>query len=203
MKLFYSKGSCSLVVRILINEIGIDCEYEAVNLATKITESGCDFLSVNAKGSVPALLLDNGELLTENVVIQQYLADTYQAYNLLPSADNFLRYRALEWLNFITSDLHKSFAPLFNSQIPEDLKDKIFKPLLIKKLDFINKHLEKNAYLLGEEYMLPDGYLFVILTWLARVGLDISNWPLLADYKKKVLAREPVQRSLKEENLIT
>lgn len=202
MKLFYSKGSCSLVVRILINEIGINCGYEAVNLSTKITESGCDFLSINAKGSVPALLLDNGELLTENVIIQQYLSDTYKAYNLLPSLGELLRYRVLEWLNFITSDLHKSFSPLFNSQVPENLKDEIFIPLLAKKLDFINKHLENHTYLLGEEYMLPDGYLFVILTWLSHVGLDISDWPSLIDYKKRILAREPVQRSLKEEKLI-
>lgn len=203
MKLFYSKGSCSLAVRILINEIGIHCDYEAVNLSTKVTENGCDFLSINTKGSVPALLLDNGQLITENVVIQQYLADTYEAYNLLPSLGELLRYRVLEWLNFITSDLHKSFSPLFNSKVPQNLKDEIFKPLLVKKLDFINKHLEKNSYLLGEEYMLPDGYLFVILTWLARVGVDISGLPSLVAYKKRILARESVQRSLKEEKLIT
>ncbi|MBA8667568.1 glutathione transferase GstA [Holosporaceae bacterium 'Namur'] len=203
MKLFYSKGSCSLAVRILINEIGIHCDYEAVNLTTKVTEGGDNFLSVNLKGTVPALLLDSGELITENAVIQQYLADTYKAYNLLPPLGELLRYRVLEWLNFITSDLHKSFSPLFNSKVPQNLKDEIFKPLLVKKLDIINKHLEKNSYLLGEEYMLPDGYLFVILTWLAHVGVDISGLPSLVAYKKRILARESVQRSLKEEKLMT
>ena len=128
MKLFYARGACSLATRILLNEMGIPVDYEAVNLKTKKTETDSDYLALNPKGVVPALQLENGVVLTENAVIMQYLADHYQATNLLPALDDFNRYRVLEWVNFITTDLHKGFSPLFNPQVPEPLKLQVFIP---------------------------------------------------------------------------
>jgi len=136
MKLYYAKGACSLAPHIIIHELNIPCELLAVSLANKKTANGEDYLAINPKGAVPALALDNGELLTENAVIQQYLADTHQASHLLPEIGNFSRYRVLEWLNFAATDLHKSFSPLFNKSVPADIVDTIFKPLLCKKIRF-------------------------------------------------------------------
>src|SRR5690349_19217638 len=122
MKLYYSKGACSLAVRIIINEIGLQSEYEAVDLKTKKTATGQDFLKINPKGSVPVIQTDEKQILTENAVIQQYLADTNKATQLLPALGNFERYRVLEWLNFISTELHKGFSPLFNPNVPNELK---------------------------------------------------------------------------------
>jgi len=129
MKLYYSKGACSLAVRIVINEIGMDAVYESVDLKSKKTESGRDFKAINAKGSVPTLELDNGKILTENAVIQQYLADEAKVYELLPEVGDLKRYRVLEWLNYITTELHKGFGALFNPTMSQDLKDELFIPM--------------------------------------------------------------------------
>src|SRR5690606_11596997 len=131
-----------LAVRILIYEINIPCEFEAVNLKTKQTETGADYLSINPKGAVPALLLDNGAVLTENVVVQQYLADSHHASYLLPPVPSFKRYRVLELLNFITTDLHKTAGPLFYADYPEAVKENIIKPKLKKNLGFVDNHLK-------------------------------------------------------------
>ena len=199
MKLYYKKGSCSLAVRIVINELGLNCEYEAVDLTTKKTTSGADYYEINSKGSVPALVLDDGEVLTENTVIQQYLADVHHAKNLLPTLGNFARYRVLEWLNFATTDLHKGFSPLFNSKIPTSLKEEIFMPVLKAKFDYVNNHLATREYLAGEHFTLPDAYLFVILSWFPHVHLELSGWLNLQNYFEKIKARPAVVKSLAEE----
>lgn len=199
MKLYYSKGACSFAIRIIINEIGIPCEYEAVNLASKITEQGTNFLKINPKGAVPTLVLDSQEILTENAVIQQYLADTHGAKKLLPLLGDFTRYRVLEWLNFISTDLHKGFGPLFNQQVSEEVKKNIFIPILKSKLNIADGVLHKNKYLLGDEFTLPDGYLFVILSWLPKVGIELSDWPNLSRYFSEVKKRKSVQQSFEEE----
>lgn len=130
MKLFYSKGACSLGIRILINELGLACEFESVNLGTKKTEKGEDFTQINPKGYVPALKTDQGHLLTENIVIQQYLADTHQDANLLPKVGDFRRYQTLEWSAYISTELHKGFSPLFNNSLDSSVKEQFFKPTL-------------------------------------------------------------------------
>ena len=201
MKLYYTKGTCSLAVRIVIHEMKLTCEFESVDLHTKKTETGKDFLKINPKGSVPALVLDDGTLLTENAVIQQYLADTHQARELLPLTGDLSRYRVLEWLNFIGTELHKGLGPLFNPQIPDPLKEEIFKPKLNKSFDFVNHHLEGSGYLTGKSYTLADSYLFVTLRWLEGFNIPLVKWSHLAAYFERIKEREAVFQALREEGL--
>ncbi|KTD24805.1 glutathione S-transferase [Legionella lansingensis] len=200
MKLYFTQGACSLAVRIVINEIGVDCEYEAVDLKTKKTEENRDFLSVNPKGAVPVLELDNHQILTENAVIQQYLADKYQARELLPPVGDFNRYRVLECLNFISTEVHKSFGGLFNPSFPQEIKDKIFIPLIKSKLSFIDKQL-KNQYLMGDHFTLADAYMFVMLLWAGSFKIDLKAWDRLPHYFATLNKRGSIVKSLKEETL--
>lgn len=199
MKLYYSKGACSLAVRIVINEIGIPCEFESVNLQTKKTETGDDFLKINPKGAVPTLILDDQQVLTENSAIQQYLADEHDAIKLLPPTTNFRRYRVIEWLNFISTDLHKGCSPLFNSKLPQEVKNEIFIPALKNKIDFVENHLSNNRYLLDEQFTLADAYLFVILTWLPHFKIELSNWSSVSRYFEELRHRKSIEQSLAEE----
>lgn len=201
MKLYYSKGACSLAVRIAIHEMNIPCQFESVDTKAKKTETGADYLAINPKGSVPALQLDNQEILTENAVIQQYLADTYKATQLLPPINDPKRYRVMEWLNFASTDLHKSCSPLFNPTVPETVKEEIFKPILKNKLNIVNQHLNKNKYLMGEQFTLPDGYVFVVLSWLPHFKFNLAEWPNLSRYFSEVKNRKSVQQALKEEGI--
>lgn len=201
MKLYYSKGACSLAVRIIINELKMPSEFEAVDLKTKITETGADFLKINPKGEVPTLVLDNQNVLTENAVIQQYLVDVKARTDLLPAVGDFQRYRVLEWLNFITTDLHKGFGPLFNAKVPEDLKNNLFKPNLRTKFELIEKHLEGKLYLLGENFTLPDAYLFVILRWFYHMKIELASATNLSRYFALLKTRPSIEQSLKQEGL--
>jgi glutathione S-transferase len=201
MKLYYSKGACSLAVRINIHEIGMPCEFEAVDLKSKKTEHGADYLKINSKGSVPALQLDDNRILTENAVIQQYIAEKNKATQLLPVEKDENRYKVLEWLNFASTDLHKSCSPLFNPNVPSDLKESVFTPLLKNKLSYLNQHLTKNKYLIGEQYTLPDAYVFVVLRWLPAFKIDLASYADLQRYFNEVKQRKAVQTSLKEEGL--
>ena len=202
MKLYYSKGACSLAVRITLNEIEIPCDYEAVDLKAKKTETGADYFKINPKGSVPALVLDNQEILTENAAIQQYLADTYKATRLLPAVGNFNRYRVIEWLNFISTDLHKNCSPLFNPNIPDNLKEEIFKPTLKNKLKIAEQRLSQRKFLMGDEYMLPDSYLFIILRWVPNFGIELAEWPNLSRYFAELKQRKSVHQALAQEGLL-
>ncbi|MCP0914426.1 MULTISPECIES: glutathione transferase GstA [Legionella] len=201
MKLYYTKGACSLAAHILINELSLPCEYEAVDLKTKKTEQGSDFLTINPKGAVPTLETNDGEILTENAVIHQYLADKKKAYNLLPPIEEFKRYRVLEWENYITTELHKSFGALFNPNISKDLQESIFIPMIKNKFAFVDKQLQNKSYLLGDEFTLPDAYLFVMLSWARHFKIDLDNCPNLSDYFKNLSKRASVQKSLQEEGL--
>lgn len=201
MKLYYSKGACSLAVRIIIHEIGLNCEFEAVDLKAKTTETGADFNQINPKGSVPTLQLDNDSILTENFVIQQYLADENKAINLLPSLGDFTRYRVLEWSNYISTELHKGCSPLFNPTIPQELKDSIFLPQLQKKLQYVNQHLSDKEFLIGKQLTLSDAYLFVILRWTDKLKNSLSDCPNLIRYKDNLRQRPAFQQSLQEEGL--
>lgn len=202
MKLFYSKGACSFAVRIIINEIGLPCEYDSVDLATKKTASGQDFLKINPKGAVPTVMLDGGEILTENAAILQYLADMNKASTLLPPVGELKRYRVIEWLNFIATDLHKSFGPLFKPNMPQEIKDTLFIPLIKSKLTYVDKHLHHNKYLVGDDFTLPDAYMFVMLMWAHHFKMDEGeNWEHLSRYFKELKNRKAIQKSLEEEGL--
>lgn len=199
MKLYYSKGACSLVVRIIINELNLDAEFEAVDLHTKTTASGADFLSINPKGAVPVLAINSKEILSENAVILQYLADSTMAHKLLPPLGDFSRYQVLEWLNFMATDMHKGVGLLFNPKITPELRDTIFIPIIQTKLNFLNTHLQTHTYLAGEHFTLPDAYLFVMLRWAAYFKISFNEHTHLLRYFKDIAQRASVQKSLKQE----
>jgi glutathione S-transferase len=201
MKLYYSKGACSLVVRIIINELKLQCDFISVDLKEKKTKYGDDYFKINPKGAVPAIQIDSDEVITENAVIQQYLADTNHADNLLPSVPNIERYRVLQWLNYIATDIHKGFGPYFNSQVPDQLKKDIFIPNLIKKFEFINNHLLQKDYLLGSAFTLPDAYLYVMLYWAYGKKFDLSKCAELKRYFAELNQRPSVQQSILQEEL--
>lgn len=200
MKLYYSKGSCSDAVRITLYEIGIDCEFEAVDLKTKKTETGKDFFAINPKGAVPTFVTDQKDILTENAAIQQYLADTYQATTLLPPINNMLRYHVLEWLSYIGSDLHKTCGALFNPMISPEMKTSLFIPMLMKKWDIVDKQLSDHLFITGDTFTVADSYLYILLTWLPVFKMDINQWPHVARYFKELTQRKSIQRTLQDEN---
>lgn len=201
MKLYFSKGACSLVVRIIIHELKLDAEYVSVDLTSKKTADGTDYLQINPKGSVPALLLDNQQLLTENAVILQFLADKYNARELLPDLADQNRYKILEWLNYMSTDIHKSFGPLFLPQLDENIKESIFKPLLIKKYKVIDAALANSEYIAADHFTLPDAYLFVTLRWIAHFKIDIKQFKHLPEFFARLKQRPSVQQSLNEEKM--
>lgn len=200
MKLYYSKGACSLAVRIVIHEIDIPCYFESVQLKTKKTETGSDYFEVNPKGAVPALVLNDGAVLTENAVIQQYLADTHKANELLPPVGEIKRYHVLEWLNFVSTELHKGCSPFFNASIPEEIKDKVLLPALKNKLQFVDDHLKQSKYLTGETFTLADGYCFVILTWLPGLRINLIDYANINRYFNELKHRPSIIKALAEES---
>lgn len=201
MKLYFSKGACSLVVRIIIHEIGLTADYEEVDLKTKKTKNGDDFLKINPKGAVPTLMTDKNQILTENSVIQQFLADTNHATQLLPPMGDFNRYRVLELLNFISTDIHKGFGPLFNPKIPAQVKEEIAIPNLISKFNFLDSYLQQKKYLMGDTFTLPDAYLFVMLYWLSHFKMDMATWSNLSSYFNELKNRKSIQQAMTEEGL--
>lgn len=201
MKLYYASSVCSLAVRIILHELQISCEFEAVHLKTKQTQTGLDYLTINPKGSVPALQLANHEILTENAVILQFLADEHHATTLLPAVGDMQRYRTLEWLNFVGTDLHRYCAPLFWSRFSDDQKQNLFMPILSNKLNVVEKHLQNQPFLMGNALSIADSYLFVILIWLAKLKTSMTEWPSLVRYFNDMKAIKSVQRALEEEDL--
>lgn len=198
MKLYFSKGACSLSIRICAHELGLKLDYESVDLKGKRTDTGKDYWIINAKGSVPALQIDDKTLLTENIAILQYLADTHPS-TLLPSVGHFERYRVLEWLSFAATDFHKAYSPLFNPIVPQDMKESIFIPILKTRLLTLEKALKGRKYLTGEHFTLPDAYCFVALRWLGTQKVEISDYPELQRFFNEVSARPAVRAALEEE----
>ena len=199
MKLYYSPGACSLSPHIVLRELGIPFDLEKVDTKAGKTERGADFRSVNPKGYVPALELDDGKVLTEGPAIVQYLADQKPAARLAPQNGSFERYQLQEWLNYITSELHKSFGTLFNPNAPADFKQAT-KDAIGKRLDFLSGRVAK-GFLTGEQFTVADAYLFVILSWTKHVGIDLARWPVLTQFQARVAARPAVQAALKAEGL--
>lgn len=199
MKLYFTKGACSLACRIIINELSIDCHYESVNLKTKKTESGADFLKINDKGAVPTLTLDDNKVLTENSAILQYLADNFNGKHLLPQVPTFERYQVLSWLNYVATDLHKGIGILFYP-LKEELKEQL-RMMVEKKLDYVNACLAQRRYLLGEAFTLPDAYLFVMLSWAISFEFKMEKWPNLIKFYTNLKQRPSIQKSLAQENI--
>ncbi|MGQ8774737.1 glutathione transferase GstA [Serratia sp. NA_112.1] len=200
MKLFYKAGACSLSPHIVLREAGLDFTAEKVDLSLKKTESGADYLTINPKGQVPALLLDDGSLLTEGVAIVQYLADRVPDRGLIPAAGTLSRYHAIEWLNYIATELHKGFSPLFNPKTPDEYKT-IAREKLDKQFDYLDSVLTKQHFLLGNKFSVADAYLFTILRWAIALQFDIKKRSQLAAYFDRVAARPAVDATLNAEGL--
>ena len=201
MKLYFSPGACSLSPRIALLEAGLPFTTQKVDTKTKLLDGGGDFWAINSKGYVPALELDNGQVLTEGPAIVQYIADQNPESGLAPKAGTMERYRLQEWLNFITSEIHKGFSPLFDPTLTPEVKQ-VFKDKLGKRFDWLTTQLTGKQYLLGETFTVADGYLFTVLNWCQWVDIDLAKWPMLKDYQARVSARPKVQEALKAEGLI-
>ena len=197
MKLYFAPMTCSLSPHIVLRELGLPFELIRVNNKTKATADSRDFRDINPKGYVAALVLDDGQVLTEGPAIVQYLADLVPGNSLAPANGTWERTRLQELLNFITAEIHGGSAPLFNADIPEPTKE-IFRQKLFKRLDYLNKGLANKDYLLGA-FGLADAYLFTVLKWLPFFNIDVKNWPELASFMERMEARPSVQAAIAAE----
>jgi glutathione S-transferase len=200
MKLYYTPGACSLAVHIALRESGHPFELEKVDLKTKRTERGQDYLRVNPKGYVPTLQLDDGSTLTEANVCVQYVADLAPQSDLAPIAGTTERYRLMEWMAFTSTEIHKNFSPLFDPTASSELQERQ-KKLLAKRFDYVSEHLSGRSGLMGDKFTAADAYLFTVLRWANVVKVDLSRWPALQDYLKRNAARPSVRDALKAEGL--
>lgn len=200
MKLYYTQGACSLSPHIVLREAELKFDLIKVE-RSKQTSDGRDFLLINPKGYVPVLELDNGEYLTEGPAIVQYIADRAPQKQLAPENGSLPRYRLQEWLNFITSELHKSYGPLFYPTTPD-----AYKPIVLEKLakryEFVDTSLAGKSYLLGNTFSVADAYLFTVTNWAGHVGLDLSKLTHVGAFQDRVRARPAVQAALKAEGLL-
>jgi glutathione S-transferase len=201
MKLYYAPGACSQAPLILLHEIGLDHDAVRVDLRAKKLEDGRDYLELNPKGAVPALQLDSGEVLTENAVILQYLGDRANWPEVLPPLGDFRRYRVLEMLNFITTELHKRFGLLFNPNAGDETK-RLATDELSKKLDYIDGRLGDGPFLFGDDLTLPDPYLFVITGWAEKMLGGLDRWPKLRAFRERMMERPSVRQVLSFEGLL-
>lgn len=199
MKLYYVPGACSLAPHIVLRETGLPFTMEQVDLVTKETASGEDYYIINTKGSVPALMLDNGEVLTEGAAILQYLADQVPEKQLAPKAGTMERYRLMEALNYIATELHKSFVPIFNPAY-EGSKNAAKNKLRIE-FDYVDRVLTFKPYWMGDQFTVADAYLFTVSCWIEAAELDIAQWKSLYKYRQKIAARPAVKDVLAEEGL--
>jgi glutathione S-transferase len=201
MNLFYSRGTCSLSPHIVLLEAGLAFVPVKVDIGTKKTADGGDYLAVNSKGSVPALQLDDGQVLTEGPAIVQYVADLKPESGLAPRAGTLARYRLMEMLNYISSEVHKGFSPLFNPQITPEWKEATL-AALAKKFDWLSAHLAGRSFLLGDTFSVADAYLFTILGWIKPLKIELGKWPVLAAYHTSIGQRPKVREAMQAEGLL-
>jgi len=198
MKLYFSPGACSLCPHITLREAGAEFELVKVNLPEKKLPDGTDYFSVSPKGQVPVLELDDGETLTENAAIIQYVADRYPQAGLAPAAGTIDRYHLQEWLSFVGSELHKNFPPLFIARYPPEYKP-LARQTLERKFGNLEQHLADRPYLMGDQFSVADAYCFTIMNWHKRADLDLSPWPKLKAYVERVEARPNVRKAVEAE----
>jgi glutathione S-transferase len=201
LKLYYMPNACSLASNIALREAGLSFELVKVDRKTRKAADGLDFKEVNPKNYVPALTLDNGDVLTENVAVLQYIADRNPAAKLAPAAGTLERYRLMEWLSYINSEIHKTFTPMFRAEAPEGAKE-YARNYLPSRLDYAQSALGSKSYLMGEQFTVADAYLFTVLGWGSYVNFDIGRWPQLKRLHERVGARPHVVEALKSEGLL-
>ena len=198
MKLYYAPGACSLSPHIVLLETGVKFDLAKVEFPSKKTSDGEDFLAVNPKGSVPTLRLDDGDVLTEGAVIVQYIADQAGNTTLAPAPGTKERLKVQEWLNYIASELHKSFSPLFKPTTPDAYKA-IVKANLDKQFAYLDKTLAGKDYLTGKNFTVADAYLFTIMNWRHLHKMDISAYKNLATYLDRISTRPKVKEAMQAE----
>jgi glutathione S-transferase len=201
MKLYFSPGACSLSPHIVLHEAGLPFQHVQTNTQTHKLQDGTDYYTINPKGYVPLLELDNGERLTEGPAIIQYIADQVPAKKLAPPNGTFARARLQEWLNFTTSEIHKGYSPLFNPATPEEYKT-MARAKLADRYKYVDAQLEGKDYLLGSDFSVADAYLFTVTNWAPHVGLDISGLKNVGAFMKRMAARPAVQQAMKDEGLL-
>ncbi len=201
MKLYYSPGACSMASHIVLNELSLKCDLEQVSLKEHKTKSGDDFYKINPKGYVPAMSLDNGQVLTEGAAILQYIADQKPESQMIPKFGTFERYRCQEWLTFISSEIHKNYSPFFNPQTPEQTKMNL-KSTLSKRFQYVADHLKTNPFLMGNQFTVADAYLFTVLSWSQGMQIDLTPYPALMGYVERIKNRPAVMDTLKKEGLV-
>jgi len=201
LKLYYSPGACSLSPHIVLHEAELQHETVMVSTKSHKLQDGTDYYGINPLGYVPFLVLDSGDTLREGPAIVQYLADLAPEKNLAPANGTVARYHLQEWLNFIGTEVHKGFGPLFNPATPEDYKP-LARANLIKRLSWVNEQLANKTYLMGDQFTVADAYFFTVTGWAQFVGLDISELQHIQAYRERILARPAVQAAMKAEGLL-
>lgn len=198
MKLYYTPGTCSLSPHIILRETGTPFQLVKTDIRAKTVDGGEDYRTVNPNGYVPALALDDGTLITEGPAIVQHIADQAGATNLAPANGTLARTKLQSWLNFVSTEVHKGFAPMFNPQMPEEAKA-LFRDKLRQRFAFLDKHFASNDYLMGNTFTLPDAYLYVVLRWGKPMQVDPAEYPNLKKFFDRIEARPAVQEALKAE----
>jgi glutathione S-transferase len=199
--LYFSPGACALGPQITLRELDLSFDLKRVNLKEHTLEDGSDYYAVNPKGAVPALKLPNGELLTEGAVLYQYLSDQRPDAGLLPATGTMARYRALEWLNYIASEVHKSLGAFFSPVYDEPTREKM-RELFRKKLAYLDAHFAKHNFLLGDQFQVVDAYLFNVLNWTKPAQIDLTPYANVSAFHARVMARASVQEAMKAEGLM-
>lgn len=200
MKLYYSAGACSLAPHIALREAGLAFTLEKVDLATRRTAAGADFLATSPNGYVPALEIEPGFVLTEVAAILQFIADKAPAARLAPAGGTPSRYQLQSWLNLVATELHKGFSPLFKPELPADARA-LFIAQLDRRFDVLERHLGANDYLMGERFSIADAYLFTVTNWAGYLGLSLERWPALGALRERVAARPAVRAAMAAEGL--
>ncbi len=200
MKLFYVPGACSHAPHILLREAGLNFTLDKVDLGARKTEGGEDFTKINPNGYVPALQLDNGEVITEGPAIDQFIADQVPAKGLAPANGTPARYKMQSWLNFISTELHKQFGPLFAKTTPDEYK-KVLIDKIKGRFETVNAHLAKNSFLMGDSFTAPDAYLYTVVGWAKYFDIGLDKWPALKSFMDRVAARPSAQAAAKAEGL--
>ncbi len=201
MKLYYSPGACSLASHIALYETGLPFEIDRLIKTSKMTVGGEDFMQLNPKGYVPAIKLDDGSVLTEGAAVLQYIADQKPDSGLAPKCGTMERYRLQEWLTFISSEIHKSFSPMFNKDATDEVKN-YARNHLNKRLVYVETQLANTPFLMGDRFTVADAYLFVVVSWSNHVGFDLTPFPRIKDYLARIAARPTVQAAMKAEGLL-
>jgi len=200
MKLYYSPGACSMASHIVLREAGLDFDPVKTDIRAKTLPDGSDYLAVNPKGAVPALRLDDGNVLTENAAVLQYIADQVPDSGLIPASGN-ARYQVISWLSYVGSELHKSYGMLWNPTSSDEAKQ-LARDLVGKKFDFVQSQLGDKPYLTGDSFTPADAYLFVMLSWTKMHGIDLARWPALVALQARIAERPAVQAAMRAEGLI-